>query len=127
MDLGRISDDRGSLTFIQRGNALPFDIERVYYLYDTSPSRSRGAHAHLELEQLMIALAGSFEVILDDGKETARHRLSSPSVGLYVSPMIWRDLRDFSAGAVCLVLASKRFDERDYLRDYHEFSRLSRV
>jgi hypothetical protein len=127
VDLGRITDERGSLTYIQRGVVLPFEIKRIYYLYDTEPSRPRGAHAHLELEQLMIAVTGSFDVVLDDGRETVRHRLSSPSVGLYVSPMIWRDLRDFSFGAVCLVLASRRFDEGDYVRDYDKFLRLSSV
>lgn len=119
--LPRISDDRGSLSFIEPGPVLPFEIRRVYYLYDVPEGRSRGAHGHRRLEQLMVAVSGSVEVECDDGRRRRTFRLDSPDVGLYVCPMIWRDLTGFAAGTVCMVLASERYDEADYFRNYDDF------
>lgn len=119
--LPRMSDDRGSLSFIEPGPVLPFEIRRVYYLYDVPEGRSRGAHGHRRLEQLMVAVSGSVEVECDDGRRRRTFRLDSPDVGLYVCPMIWRDLTGFAAGTVCMVLASERYDEADYFRNYDDF------
>ena len=121
IDLPRISDDRGNLTFVEGGNHIPFDIQRIYYLYDVPGGSERGAHAHKDLQQLIIAMSGSFDVILDDGSQKKRFNLSRSYYGLYVCPMIWRELVNFSSGAVCLVLASNLYDEDDYYRDYDEY------
>jgi dTDP-4-dehydrorhamnose 3,5-epimerase-like enzyme len=118
IDLPRISDDRGNLTFVEGGNHIPFDIKRIYYLYDVPGGSERGAHAHKDLQQLIIAMSGSFDVILDDGLQKKRFQLSRSYYGLYVCSMIWRELLNFSSGAVCLVLASNFYDEDDYYRDY---------
>lgn len=123
MDLPRFSDARGNLTFIENQNHIPFDIQRIYYLYDVPGGAERGAHAHKDLEQLIIAISGSFDVVLDDGASKKRFHLSRPYNGLYVCPMIWRILENFSPGSVCLVLASSLYDEDDYYRDYEEFLR----
>jgi dTDP-4-dehydrorhamnose 3,5-epimerase-like enzyme len=120
VELPRLRDDRGSLTFIQPP-LLPFEIRRVYYLYDIPSAKSRGAHGHRRLQQLMIALAGSVDVELDDGRRKQLFRLSSPDRALYVAPMIWRDLTNFAPGTACLVLASELYDESDYFRDYGAF------
>jgi hypothetical protein len=117
----RFSDDRGSLSFVQPGPSLPFDIQRVYYLYDIPPDRERGAHGHRKLQQLIVAVAGAVDVECDDGREKRTFRLDSPDKGLYVCPMIWRRLSGFSAGTVCLVLASEPYDESDYFRSYDDF------
>lgn len=119
--LPRMSDDRGSLVFIQPGPLLPFEIRRVYYLYDVPAGRERGAHGHRNLQQLMVAVAGSVEVECDDGRRRRSFRLESPDVGLYVSPMIWRNLSGFRPGTVCMVLASEPYDEDDYFRNYDDF------
>lgn len=121
IDLPKISDPRGNLTFIEGENHVPFPIERVYYLYDVPGGAERGGHAHRELHQLIIAISGSFDIVLDDGREQCRHHLNRSYNGLYVCPMIWREMDNFSSGAVCLVLASNRYDEADYFRDYAEF------
>jgi dTDP-4-dehydrorhamnose 3,5-epimerase-like enzyme len=123
IDLPKIQDPRGNLTFIESNNHIPFDIERVYYLYDVPGGSERGGHAHKELHQLIIAMSGSFDVLLDDGKEKKRVHLSRSYYGLYVCPMIWRELDNFSSGSVCMVLASNKYDEADYYRDYSEFMR----
>lgn len=120
-DLPRINDPRGNLTFIEGGNHIPFDIKRVYYLYDVPGGASRAAHGHRELHQVMIAMAGSFDITLDDGYEKRRFSLNRSYVGLYIPPMMWRDLDNFSSGAVCMVLASEIYKESDYFRDYSEF------
>jgi dTDP-4-dehydrorhamnose 3,5-epimerase-like enzyme len=122
-ELPKIHDPRGNLTFIEANSHIPFDIQRVYYLYDVPGGTERGGHAHKELHQLIIAMSGSFDVILDDGKDKKRVHLNRSYIGLYVCPMIWRELDNFSSGAVCLVLASNRYDEVDYYRDYAEFMR----
>lgn len=123
IELPKISDPRGNLTFVEAGNHIPFDIQRVYYLYDVPGGAERGGHAHKELHQLIIAMSGSFDVILDDGKEKKRIHLNRSYNGLYVCPMTWRELDNFSSGSVCMVLASNRYDESDYFRDYSEFMR----
>lgn len=123
VDLPIIQDPRGNLTFIEGGNHIPFDIQRVYYLYDVPGGSERGGHAHKDLHQLIIAMSGSFDVLLDDGKEKKRIHLSRSYYGLYVCPMIWRELDNFSSGSVCMVLASNKYDESDYYRDYTEFMR----
>jgi oxalate decarboxylase/phosphoglucose isomerase-like protein (cupin superfamily) len=121
VDLPKIADYRGNLTFIEGGSHVPFDIQRVYYLYDVPGGAERGGHAHKELRQLIIALSGSFDVHLDDGSGKKCVQLNRPFVGLYVCPMIWRELDNFSSGSVCMVLASSRYDEQDYYRDYNDF------
>jgi hypothetical protein len=121
VELPKISDGRGHLTFVEGSNHIPFDIARTYFLYDVPDSVSRGAHGHRELEQLIIAMSGSFEVELDDGTGKKSFLLESPNQGLYVCPMMWRDLHAFSPGAVCVVLASLPYDEDDYFRDYDAY------
>ncbi|MGY1622029.1 sugar 3,4-ketoisomerase [Geodermatophilus sp. SYSU D00965] len=121
VDLPRVTDPRGNLTFLEGGSQVPFDIARVYYLYDVPGGESRGGHAHRELEQLIIAAAGSFDVVVDDGTETARFHLNRSYYGLYLPRLTWRELGNFSSGSVCLVLASQRYSEDDYYRDYDEF------
>ena len=121
IDLPKISDPRGNLTFIEGGQHIPFDIQRVYYLYDVPGGAERGGHAHKDLHQLIIAMSGSFDVVLDDGNEKRRVHLNRSYNGLYVCPMIWRELDNFSSGSVCMVLASNKYDEADYYRDYGEF------
>jgi hypothetical protein len=121
IDLPKIQDPRGNLTFIEGSSQIPFDIRRVYYLYDVPGGSERGGHAHKGLHQLIIAMSGSFDVVLDDGKEKKRIHLNRSYSGLYVCPMIWRELDNFSSGSVCMVLASNNYDENDYYRDYSEF------
>lgn len=123
IDLPKISDPRGNLTFVENKNQIPFDISRVYYLYDVPGGSERGGHAHKELEQLIIAASGSFDVLLDDGKEKKKFHLCRSYYGLYACPMIWREIDNFSTGAVCLVLASNLYDEDDYYREYGDFMR----
>lgn len=123
IDLPKIQDPRGNLTFIEGREHIPFDIQRVYYLYDVPGGADRGAHAHKQLQQFIVAMSGSFDVILDDGYEQKRFHLNRSYYGLYVCPMMWRYLDNFSSGAVTLVLASRPYDESDYYRDYDEFSR----
>lgn len=115
------SDRKGNLTVVENGQTLPFDVKRVYYLYDVPGGENRGAHAHKELSQLIIAASGSFTVTLDDGKCKRSFFLNRPYQGLYVKPGMWRDLEDFSSGAVCMVLASDVYLKEDYIRDYQEF------
>lgn len=121
VDLPKITDPRGNLTFIEANQHTPFDINKVYYLYDVPGGAERGGHAHKELQQLIIAMSGSFDVVLDDGHEKKRFHLNRSYFGLYVCKMIWRELDNFSSGAVCLVLASNHYSESDYYRDYGEY------
>lgn len=121
VDLPRVSDPRGNLTFVEGGSQVPFDIARVYYLYDVPGGEARGGHAHRSLEQLIVAASGSFEVLVDDGTHTERFFLNRSYTGLYVPPMTWREIDEFSSGSVCLVLASRHYDEADYFRDHAEF------
>ena len=115
------SDRKGNITVVENDKEVPFEVCRTYYLYDVPGGESRGAHAHKELSQLIIAASGSFSVTLDDGKVKRTFVLNRPYQGLYVVPGIWRTLDDFSSGAVCLVLASHPYDADDYIRDYDEF------
>ncbi len=121
MQLPKVHDTRGNLTFIEGGGHVPFPIRRVYYLYDVPGGASRAGHAHKQLEQFVIAMAGSFDVLLDDGAEQRRFHLNRSYFGLYIPPMIWREIDNFSTGAVCLALASQHYDESDYYRSHAEF------
>lgn len=126
IDLPKIHDPRGNLTFIEGNNHVPFDIQRVYYLYDVPGGAERGGHAHKELHQLIVAMSGSFDVVLDDGDNEKRIHLNRSYYGLYVCPMIWRELDNFSSGSVCMVLASIKYDAADYYRDYEQFVQVLR-
>jgi hypothetical protein len=121
VNLPKIADPRGNLTFIESQRHIPFDIRRVYYLYDVPGGSERGGHAHKELRQLIIAMSGSFDVILDDGRQKQRFHLNRSYYGLYVCEMVWRELDNFSSGSVCMVLASNDYDESDYYRDYQAY------
>ena len=121
MELSQIKDSRGDLTFVEGGKHLPFNIARVYYLYNVPVDAERGGHAHKELEQVVFALSGSFRMKIDDGKTKSEHWLRDPRKGLYIKNMIWREMDSFSQGAVCMVLASHWYDEVDYYRDYNNF------
>lgn len=121
VDLPKITDPRGNLTFVEGGRHVPFDIARVYYLYDVPGGAERGGHAHKALRQLIIAMAGSFDVVLDDGQRKERVHLNRSYYGLLVDTMVWRELDNFSSGSVCMVLASTVYEESDYYRDYAEF------
>jgi len=121
INLPKIADPRGNLTFIEGGRHVPFEVRRVYYLYDVPGGADRGGHAHKELHQLIVAMSGSFDVVLDDGQQKQRYHLNRSYYGLYVCPMIWRELDNFSSGSVCLALASNQYDESDYYRDYQDF------
>lgn len=122
-NIPKISDGRGNLSFVEEMNHVPFDVKRIYYLYDVPSEQHRGGHAHKDLEQFIIAISGSFDIVLDDGFEKVKINLYRPDQGLYVPRMIWRDLVNFSDNAVCLVLASQLYSETDYFRDYDEFTR----
>ena len=121
VDLPKIHDPRGNLTFIEGGSHVPFEIERVYYLYDVPGGSERGGHAHKALQQLIIAMSGSFDVVLDDGLGKSRFHLNRSYYGLYVCPMMWREIDNFSSGSVCMVLASDFYNEADYFRDFGDF------
>ena len=121
IELPRINDPRGNLTFVEAGRHVPFAISRVYYLYDVPGGAERGGHAHKDLHQLIIAMSGSFDIHLDDGRSKKTFHMNRSYYGLYVCPMIWREIGNFSSGAVCMVLASNFYDEMDYYRDYSEF------
>lgn len=115
-----IEDVRGNLAFIQN-DVLPFEFKRIYYLFDVPSTAFRGGHSHINQHEILIALSGSFEVVLDDGTQKKTFILNKPNVGLPISTGIWRELQNFSSGAVCLVIASDVFEESDYIRDYEAF------
>lgn len=121
IQLPKISDPRGNLTFIESDRHIPFEIKRVYYLYDVPGGAERAGHGHKQLQQLFVAMSGSFDVLLDDGVEKRKYHLNRSYQGLYVCPLIWRELDNFSSGAVCMVLASAYYDESDYYRNYKDF------
>jgi dTDP-4-dehydrorhamnose 3,5-epimerase-like enzyme len=121
IDLPRVKDPRGNLTFVESGRHVPFEIKRVYYLYDVPGGAERGGHAHKNLRQLIVAMSGSFDVHLDDGRAKKVVHLNRSYNGLFVCPMTWREISNFSSGAVCLVLASNFYDDDDYYRDYAQF------
>lgn len=126
IDLPRVMDPRGSLTFIENSRHIPFDVKRVFFIYDIPSGASRAAHANIELKEFLIALSGSFDVTVDDGKEKRRFRLDRPNIGLYVPNMLWRELDNFSSNSVCLVLASEFYNPEDYHHDYHAFMKALR-
>jgi len=125
IELPKIIDKRGNLTFVEGIKHIPFEIKRVFYLYDVPGGESRGGHAHKNLEQIMIALSGSFDLILDDGINKEKYHLNRAYLGIYICPMIWSELTNFSSGSVCLVLASKYYNEGDYIRNYDEFIKIA--
>jgi hypothetical protein len=119
--LPKISDPRGNLTFVEGGSQIPFSIKRVYYLYDVPGGAQRGGHAHKALSEVLIAMSGSFDVVLDDGKNKKRVHMNRSYFGLYICRMIWRELDNFSSGSVCMALASNYYEESDYYRNYEEY------
>ncbi|SFN58096.1 sugar 3,4-ketoisomerase [Salegentibacter flavus] len=121
IDVSKVHNYAGNITVIENGINIPFDVKRVYYLYDVPGGESRGGHAHYELEQYLIAAGGSFDVILDDGKNRKTVNLNRPNLALHIVPGLWRELDNFSSGSICLVLASHKYDESDYIRDHDEF------
>lgn len=127
LHLPKIGDRRGNLTYVEGGRHVPFDIARAYWIYDVPGGEVRGAHAYRTLEEVVIAISGSFEVVVDDGREQRTTSLNRSYVGLYVPPMLWRQLRSFSTNAVALVLSSQAYDPGDYVRDHVEFLRLRGV
>lgn len=126
IELPTVPDPRGRLTYVEGGRHVPFPIRRVYYVYDVPGGESRGGHAHKTLHQLLIAVSGCFDVTVDDGARSASFTLNRAYFGLYVPPMVWRELHGFASGSVCLVLASAPFDENDYFREYEAFRSAAR-
>jgi len=124
ISLPKIVDSRGNITFIEGTHHIPFEIKRVYYLYDVPSGETRGGHAHWILDQLLISVSGSFDVVSDDGQAKKTFHLNRPNQGLYLPHMIWRELENFSSGSVCLVLASEYFEEDDYIRDYDDYIKI---
>lgn len=126
IELPRINDRRGNLSVIE-GNTLPFEIKRVYYLYDIPSNARRGGHAHIKQHEVLIALSGSFDVIVNDGTNKFVHTLNNPGKGLHIVDGIWRELKHFSAGAVCLVISSDMFSEEDYIRSIKDFKKYKKL
>ncbi len=126
INLRKIENTKGNLTPVENGSDIPFDIQRVYYLYDVPGGETRGGHAHKELQQFIVAVAGSFDVILDDGSERKTIKMNRSSYGLYVPQLIWREIVNFSTGSICLVLASLHYSEDEYIRNYDSFLELKR-
>ncbi len=124
IELPKIHNRAGNITAINGLSEIPFEIERVYYLYDIPGGAERGGHAHKELQQLVVAASGSFDVLLDDGISQRTIHLNRPYFGLLIVPGIWRELHNFSSGSICLVLASQHYNELDYIRDYEQFKKL---
>lgn len=121
IDLPLIHNQKGNITVLENNKSIPFEIKRIYYLYDVPYAAERGGHAHYELQQFVVAACGSFTFILDDGANKREVFLNSPRKALHIKPGIWREMKDFSGGSICLVLASSLYSEEDYIRDYHEF------
>lgn len=121
IDLSKVHTTAGNITVVENNNNIPFEIKRIYYLYDVPAGESRGGHAHYELEQYIVAASGSFDVILDDGVNKKTFCLNRPFIALHVVPGLWRELDNFSSGSICMVLASLPFNETDYIREYKEF------
>ena len=123
IELPKILDERGNLTFIEGNNHIPFKIERTYMIYDVPGGATRGGHAYIDLKEFIVALSGSFDVVLDDGNEKKTYSLNRSYYGLYVPNMIWRSLENFSTNALCLILASQKYNENDYLRDHNQYKK----
>ena len=121
LEIDKHHNTQGNISVVENGATVPFDVKRVYYLYDVPGGESRGGHAHKELQQFIVAASGSFDVVLDDGELKRTFTLNRPYRGLLVVPGIWREINNFSSGSVCLVLASTRYDETDYIREYKQF------
>lgn len=121
LQLPKIHNRAGNITTLENNIHLPFDVKRVYYLYDVPAGEERGGHAHRELQQIIVAASGAFDVLLNDGTNKKIVHLDRPFIGLHIVPGIWRELLNFSSGAICLVLASHKYDEKDYIRDYSNF------
>lgn len=121
IDVSKVNNQSGNLTVVENGQNIPFDVKRIYYLYDIPSGEIRGGHAHYELEQFIIAASGSFDVVLDDGKNRRRITLNRPNLALHIVPGLWRELENFSSGSISLVLASHLYNSLDYIRDYNEF------
>jgi len=124
INLPKIEDNRGNLSFIEGGSHIPFDIKRVYFIYDVPGGEKRGGHAYINLNEFIVALSGSFDVVLDDGKEKKTYSLNRSYYGLYVPKMLWRTLENFSTNSLCLVIASEHYDENDYIINYNEFIKM---
>jgi len=127
VELTKIHNRAGNITIVQNGDTQPFDIRRVYYLYDVPGGSERGGHAHKALRQMIVAASGAFEVILDDGVNRKIVQLNRPYYGLLIVPGIWREIVNFSSGAICLVLASEKYDANDYIRDYDVFKQMKSI
>ena len=121
LEISKINNEAGNLTILENGLNIPFDVKRIYYLYDVPSGSARGGHANIELEQYIIAACGSYDVILDDGKNKKNFTLNRPNLALHILPGMWRELDNFSSGSISMVLASKLYDEKDYIRDYNQF------
>jgi len=127
IELPKVTDPRGNLTYVEEGRNIPFEIKRVYYLYDVPGGAVRAGHAHKKLQQFVIAIAGSFDIALDDGFQKKQVHLDRSFYGLYIAPMTWREINNFSSGSVCVVLASDFYDESDYFRDYDHFVKAAKA
>ena len=121
IDVAKIYNEAGSITVVENEKNIPFDVKRIYYLYDIPSGELRGGHAHYELEQFLISASGSFDVLLDDGKNRKNFSLNRPNLALHIVPGLWREIYNFSSGSICLVLASHKYNEKDYIRDYKNF------
>jgi hypothetical protein len=121
IDVSKVHNEAGNITVLENQKNIPFDVKRVYYLYDIPGGEARGGHAHYELEQYIIAASGSFDVILDDGENSKTVTLNRPNIGLHIVPGLWRKLNNFSSGSISLVLASHKYDEKDYIRNYNKY------
>lgn len=124
IDMSKVHTNVGNITVVENGNNIPFEVKRVYYLYDVPGGEERGGHAHYELEQYIVAASGAFDVVLDDGVNKRRFSLNRPNLALHIVPGLWRELDNFSSGSISMVLASHVFDEKDYIRDYKEYLKL---
>jgi hypothetical protein len=126
INISKVRNEAGNIAIVENEKNIPFNVKRLYYLYDIPGGESRGGHAHYDLEQFIIAASGSFEVILDDGENKKRITLNRPDMALHIVPGLWRELDNFSSGSICLILASHKYDEKDYIRDYPEFLNLKK-
>ena len=124
IDVSKIHNEVGSITVVENGENIPFDVKRIYYLYDVPSGEARGGHAHYKLEQYIVAASGSFDVTLNDGINKRRISLNRPNLALHIVPGLWREIDNFSSGAICMVLASQSFREQDYIRNYKKFKEL---